>query len=856
MALENKGYRQAMAKEEGFTRQKAMTLGTVFSKGFSVAMGLGLVHGFKTVGGMLTSLITTAAKTETLDVAMQAVARSSGYPIPVLQQQRKEVMALGIAEQEATQTMTRFMQAQLDTADASRTARVAQDAGTVASMNSSEALAQMTEAIAKLRPELLTAFGFTRNLNDIYKDYAGTVGKTSTQLSEIEKKQAMLNYIFKEGEKIAGAYDMAMGTVGKKMGSLEKLELSKKLMQELKTALAQPLLLPAFGYWVDMMTTSFERAKAWVEANQATLISWGQTAQNVLENIVRGVQWVSNAFIRNWGIIRFAATAFISYLVLSKTLSIARAAALAFSIALSVLRGQSVITSGAMGILSGIVQHYQATMAMAPIMTNAFTASLYRLAAAAGAVWSALGPVGWIILLISGLVAGGMALWNKYTGSVRAANEAAREAKMKKLADQQAAAAKAATKAVKGENRLADAIKKAGAAAAKTLLPFDEIHTIQKSMAGVGDVGGMDIPVADIPDYGIGAPDMGDFVGGFMDAFDDIKPTFKGFLEWLWQGWSDWVMEYIDPLLGGVVDWLLELPGKVRQGWKKFLKWAGNMWKGVVAKWDSFKTWAGNLWDGVLVKWENFKTWCRETWAALWDPVRRKWDTFKTWAGDLWETVKTKWNNFRKWARERWNAFFAPIKERWLTFRNWARDAFAPVREKWATFTTWARGIWTRIRESWDKMKKWKLWTWIKNKVNWLKNIFDFKWSLPKIKTPKFKVTWDKGGYMAKVGEYFGLPGVPKLSVTWLAKGGILTRPTLFGLGGGEAGREAVLPLDSNTGWIDELAAKLKAAGGGGDNGPLIFQIHVGSAKILEEIIDAAERKNDRAGRTVVQVGV
>jgi len=94
---------------------------------------------------------------------------------------------------------------------------------------------------------------------------------------------------------------------------------------------------------------------------------------------------------------------------------------------------------------------------------------------------------------------------------------------------------------------------------------------------------------------------------------------------------------------------------------------------------------------------------------------------------------------------------------------------------------------------------------------------------------------------------------VPKIGVTWLAKGGILTAPTL--IGAGEAGREAVLPLDRNTGWIDELAAKLRAAGGG-DSGPLIIQLHVGSAKILEEIIDAAQRKNARAGKTVITVGV
>ncbi len=60
------------------------------------------------------------------------------------------------------------------------------------------------------------------------------------------------------------------------MGSLEKLELSKKLMQELKTALARPpLLLPAFGYWVDAMHNAFERATAWVEENRSTLIGWG-----------------------------------------------------------------------------------------------------------------------------------------------------------------------------------------------------------------------------------------------------------------------------------------------------------------------------------------------------------------------------------------------------------------------------------------------------------------------------------------------------------------------------------------------------------------------------------------------------
>ena len=45
-------------------------------------------------------------------------------------------------------------------------------------------------------------------------------------------------------------------------------------------------------------------------------------------------------------------------------------------------------------------------------------------------------------------------------------------------------------------------------------------------------------------------------------------------------------------------------------------------------------------------------------------------------------------------------------------------------------------------------------------------------------------------------------PSVPKLGIKWNAEGGILNKPTIFGqmgntlLGGGEAGKEAIAPID------------------------------------------------------------
>lgn len=85
----------------------------------------------------------------------------------------------------------------------------------------------------------------------------------------------------------------------------------------------------------------------------------------------------------------------------------------------------------------------------------------------------------------------------------------------------------------------------------------------------------------------------------------------------------------------------------------------------------------------------------------------------------------------------------------------------------------------------------------VKNVIDTMKGFFNFKWELPKIKLPHFKVTGS-----ANPLDWFS-QGVPKLSVEWYAKGGILEKPTIFGANGpnlmvgGEAGPEAVAPIDA-----------------------------------------------------------
>ena len=64
-------------------------------------------------------------------------------------------------------------------------------------------------------------------------------------------------------------------------------------------------------------------------------------------------------------------------------------------------------------------------------------------------------------------------------------------------------------------------------------------------------------------------------------------------------------------------------------------------------------------------------------------------------------------------------------------------------------------------------------------------------------------------------GSFSAFGGGHGSTIHWGAKGGIMSGAQIFGaagntlLGGGEAGREALLPLDRNTEWMDKIAEKV-----------------------------------------------
>ena len=94
-----------------------------------------------------------------------------------------------------------------------------------------------------------------------------------------------------------------------------------------------------------------------------------------------------------------------------------------------------------------------------------------------------------------------------------------------------------------------------------------------------------------------------------------------------------------------------------------------------------------------------------------------------------------------------------------------------------------------------------------------------------------------------KPGINFGF-SIPKMSpIPMLATGGVVTAPTLAMIG--ERGREAVLPLQNNTGWMSELA-NIISNSVGSSSAPSKINLYMDSRKVAEGIIDDLKAVSSR----------
>ena len=216
---------------------------------------------------------------------------------------------------------------------------------------------------------------------------------------------------------------------------------------------------------------------------------------------------------------------------------------------------------------------------------------------------------------------------------------------------------------------------------------------------------------------------------------------------------------------------------------------------------------------------------CVKNWDKIKEKIKEVAEKAAKWISEMKDKIVNKITEMKDKATEKFNEIKENIKNKIQEAKDSVVNKFTEIK---TNATNKVEELKNSVKNKFSEIKE-KITTPVENAKNKVKDIvdkikgfFNFQWSLPKLKVPKFSITpsgWSVGDLLKG--------SIPKLSVAWNARGGIFDKPTLFGYGNslqglGEAGAEAVVPLEKNTQWLDKIADRLAAKQ---SSTPIVLQV-------------------------------
>ncbi|EEO1927834.1 phage tail protein [Listeria monocytogenes] len=291
----------------------------------------------------------------------------------------------------------------------------------------------------------------------------------------------------------------------------------------------------------------------------------------------------------------------------------------------------------------------------------------------------------------------------------------------------------------------------------------------------------------------------------------------------------DGLMEFLDPiisLISSMIEgaWML-IVAATQIAWAAFEKFILDPLKSV---WKWVQDLFGKIVEWVKTKWEELKLITKVAWILfkkyMIDPVVNAYNYVKGKFSDLINWIKTKWELAKAITAAAWSIvkekMITPIVDAYNKVKNKISDMINSIRTKFEDAKAIAKEKFNDVKKAIvDPIEKAK--ESVKNIIEKIKSFFtNLKLKIPKPSMPDMPHFSLKTSSKKIFGKEISYPS--GLNVEWYAKGGILTKPTMFGMNGssamvgGEAGNEAVLPLNAkNLGVIGKMIAETMPQNGG-----------------------------------------
>ena len=266
-------------------------------------------------------------------------------------------------------------------------------------------------------------------------------------------------------------------------------------------------------------------------------------------------------------------------------------------------------------------------------------------------------------------------------------------------------------------------------------------------------------------------------------------------------------------------------------------------------------------------------------------------EAVRSWAEDIKRTFSGAWSDCKETVSQKWSDISGTVKAKSGEIQLEVAGAFTGVKksivdkltEAWlggsaalSSLETDAAGVWEKLRSKASTAASniasgvtsgfWNMKSgvvsvfesmysgikvWINNIIGGIERMINTIVSGLNNLIAKF----NNNSLISLVDKYAGikikLSLLSGVTLPRLAKGTIVDGPTAAIVG--ESGKEAVMPLENHTGWIDNLADRI-AARNGGSGVPMILQIYIGKRKLTDYVIQDINQITDTTGVCPIHV--